>query len=283
MRKLVVVITMVLGAIFLEGCGGGSNKSGGGGTTPPPPPPPPSFEPSAFVGFISVFAAEPAVAFEVTNDHPITVTRQLDAEGDEKLYFHFENQEGEDIDGAENMGVDSATFPVVYLEDQAIVCIQNPAGDYFAHSNNIIGDLSAGGVSFQYCGTDVIQADEISENWLPTYMETIDGLQVVSTFVEDGDGITVGNLSVTTDLEGDVRIYISNPFTAFEEALVDVERGIICSNFILTAGTGAFMTRVTGTDEVSTEGLDQYLGDDLVRDKVIFLSDCNYDLAEWQE
>lgn len=263
----------------LAACGGGGSSSSStnddGGD--------PVFTPKADVGFVAIFALEPAVAFEIaSNDHPITVTRQLDAEGDEKLYFHFENQEGEDIDGAENMNADAATFPVVYQEEDGIVCIQAPAG-YAAHTNDLIGDVTATDVTFQQCGSDVIQAADISENWIPTYLEGINGSQVVASFITDPDGITVGNISATTDLEGDIRLYLSNPFNAVEEALVDVDRGIICANYISTVVTGAFMTRVTGTDEVSTDGLDAYLGDDLIRDKVIFLSDCNYDLAAWQE
>ncbi|MCU7807003.1 MAG: hypothetical protein KZQ73_03920 [Candidatus Thiodiazotropha sp. (ex Semelilucina semeliformis)] len=276
MRKS-FVLPVALSAI-LSACGGGGGSSSNDGGDPPPPP----FEATADVGFVSIFVVEPAVAFEIaSNGHPITVTRQQDAEGDEKLYFHFENQPGEDIDGAENMGVDSAIFPVVYHEDDGIVCIQAPAG-YSSHTNDLIGDVTATGVTFQQCASDVIQAADISEDWTPTLLEGITGTQVVSTFITDPDGITVGNISATTDLDGDVRLYISDPFNAAMEALVDVDRGIICADYISTAMTGAFMTRVTGTNAVSTDGLDQYLGSDLVRDKVIFISDCNYDIAEWQ-
>ena len=267
---------------MLAGCdnGGGSSSSPSNTDNDSDPT---TFTPTADVGFVAIFALEPAVAFEIaSNDHPITVTRQLDAEGDEKLYFHFENQEAEDIDGAENMTADAAIFPVVYQEEDGIVCIQAPAG-YAAHTNDLIGDVTATDVTFQQCDSDTIQAADISEDWIPTYLEGINGSQVVASFITDPDGITVGNISATTDLEGDIRLYLSNPFNAVEEALVDVERGIICANYISTVVTGAFMTRVTGTDEVSTDGLDAYLGDDLIRDKVIFLSDCNYDLAEWQE
>ncbi|MFL0809113.1 MAG: hypothetical protein K6L76_01740 [Agarilytica sp.] len=270
---------------MLVGCGSGGGGSNNPTTTPTPTPDPDPvvFTPTADVGFVAIFILEPAVAFEIANnDHPITVTRQLDAEGDEKLYFHFANQEGEDIDGAENMTADAAIFPVVYLEEDGIVCIQAPAG-YVPHTNDLIGDVTATDVTFQQCAGDVIQAADISEDWIPTYMESINGTQVVGSFITDPDGLTVGNISATTDLEGDIRLYLSNPFNAVQEALVDVERGIICANYVSTVVTGAFMTRVTGTDEVSTEGLDTYLGSDLIKDKVIFLSDCNYDLAAWQE
>ena len=268
----------------LIGCGGDGGSNHPTTTpTPTPDPDPVTFTPTADVGFVAIFVLEPAVTFEIAgNGHPITVTRQLDAEGDEKLYFHFANQEGEDIDGAENMTADAAIFPVVYQEEDGIVCIQAPAG-YVPHTNDLIGDVTATGVTFQQCGSDVIQAADISEDWTPTLLEGITGTQVVSTFIADPDGLTVGNISATTDLDGDVRLYISDPFNAAMEALVDIERGVICANYISTAMTGAFMTRVSGTDAVSTDGLDAYLGDDLVRDKVIFLSDCNYDINEWQE
>lgn len=264
--------------VILTGCGSGS--SGSSNPTPSPTPTPePTFTPTAFTGFMAPFAGDVAAA--IISGHAITATRQLDVNGDEKIYFYFENEEGEDITGASDYGIDAALFPALYMEEDNVVCMQY--ADYFEYSTSVKGDITADTVTFRQCDTDTIQAADISEDWLPTSMEFVSLTQLTNTLITDSEGNFSFNLSATTDLEGDVRLYISDPSNATFEALVDVDRGIICSNFIQSSQVGAFITRVTGTDEISTDGLTAYLGDDLMKDKIVFLPDCNYDLADWQE
>lgn len=273
--RVLLAATVALSAISLGGCNGG----GGGGGSSNPTPPDTTFTPKAFAGFLPPFEGD--VALAIVNGHAITATRQLDLNGDEKIYFYFENEEGEDIAGASDYGIDASIFPALYLEEDGVVCLQY-AG-YFEYTTSVKGDITSDAITFRQCDTDVIQAADISEDWQPTYMEFVSLAQLAGSIVTDSAGDQSFNLKATTDTEGDVRLYISNPFNATFEALVDVDRGIICSNFMQTGEVGAFFTRVTGSDELSTEGLAAYLGDDLVRDKVIFLPDCNYDLADWQE
>lgn len=277
--RVLIAATVALSAL-LGGCGSG----GGGSTNPTPTPDPtpdptPTYTPTAFTGFMPAFEGD--VALAIVSGHAITATRQLDTNGDEKIYFYFENEEGENIAGASDYGIDASIFPALYLEEDGIVCLQY-AG-YFEYTTSVKGDITSDAITFRQCGTDVIQATDISEDWQPTYMEFVSITQLADSIVTDSAGDQSFNLKATTDTAGDVRLYISNPFNATFEALVDVDRGIICSNFIQTGEVGAFFTRVTGSDELSTEGLAAYLGDDLVRDKIVFLPDCNYDLADWQE
>ncbi|WP_045859703.1 hypothetical protein [Teredinibacter purpureus] len=277
--RVLIAATVALSAL-LGGCGSG----GGGSTNPTPTPDPtpdptPTFTPTAFTGFMPAFEGD--VALAIVSGHAITATRQLDINGDEKIYFYFENEEGEDIAGASDYDIDASIFPALYLEEDGIVCLQY-AG-YFEYTTSVKGDITSDAITFRQCDTDGIQAADISEDWQPTYMEFVSITQLADSIVTDSAGDQSFNLKATTDTEGDVRLYISNPFNATFEALVDVDRGIICSNFIQTGEVGAFFTRVTGSDELSTEGLAAYLGDDLVRDKIVFLPDCNYDLADWQE
>jgi|GEM_PF-5687202 len=277
--RVLIAATVALSAL-LGGCGSG----GGGSTNPTPTPDPtpdptPTFTPTAFTGFMPAFEGD--VALAIVSGHAITATRQLDINGDEKIYFYFENEEGEDIAGASDYDIDASIFPALYLEEDGIVCLQY-AG-YFEYTTSVKGDITSDAITFRQCDTDGIQAADISEDWQPTYMEFVSITQLADSIATDSAGDQSFNLKATTDTEGDVRLYISNPFNATFEALVDVDRGIICSNFIQTGEVGAFFTRVTGSDELSTEGLAAYLGDDLVRDKIVFLPDCNYDLADWQE
>lgn len=277
--RIVIAATVALSAL-LGGCG-----SGGGGSSNPTPTPDPTpdptltFTPSAFTGFMPAFAGDVAAA--IVSGHAITATRQLDTEGDEKIYFFFENEEGEDIAGASDYGIDASIFPALYLEDDGVVCLQY-AG-YVEFTTSVKGDITSGAITFRQCDINTIQAADISEDWQPTYMEFVSLTQLVGSIVTDSEGDQSFNLQATTDTEGDVRLYLSSPFNATFEALVDVDRGIICSNFIQSSEVGAFITRVMGSDELSTDGLAAYLGDDLMRDKIVFLPDCNYDLADWQE
>ncbi len=276
--RIAITASVVLSAILLGGCDNG----GGGSSNPTPTPDPtPTFTPTAYTGFMPGFDGE--VAQAIINGHAITSTRQLDVNGDEKIYFYFENEEGEDIAGASDYGIDAALFPALYLEEDGVVCLQY-AG-YFEYTTSVKGDITSDAITFRQCGSDVIQASDISEDWQPTYMEFVSLAQLAGTVITDSEDNLSFNLQATTDTEGDVRLFISSPFNATFEALVDVDRGIICSNFITSSGTdvGAFITRVTGSDELSSDGLAAYLGDDLVRDKIVFLPDCNYDLADWQE
>ena len=274
-------ITLALAALcaILTGCGSGSDGSSDPIPTPDPTPTPTPFEAKAFTGFMPAFAGD--VALAIVSGHAITATRQLDAEGDEKIYFYFENEEGEDIAGASDFGIDAALFPALYMEDDGVVCLQY-AG-YVEFTTRVKGDITSDAITFRQCDTNTIQAADISEDWQPTYMEFVSLTQLAGSIITDSEGDLSFNLKATTDTEGDVRLYLSSPFNATFEALVDVDRGIICSNFIQSSEVGAFITRVTGSDELSTEGLAAYLGDDLVRDKIVFLPDCNYDLADWQE
>ncbi|MDY6918610.1 MAG: hypothetical protein SV765_00180 [Pseudomonadota bacterium] len=273
--RVLLAATVALSAISLGGCGGG----GGGGGSSNPTPPDTTFTPKAFAGFMPPFEGD--VALAIVNGHAITATRQLDLNSDEKIYFYFENEEGEDIAGASDYGIDASIFPALYLEEEGVVCLQY-AG-YFEYTTSVKGDITSDAITFRQCGTDVIQAADISEDWQPTYMEFVSLAQLAGSIITDSADDQSFNLKATTDTEGDVRLYISNPFNATFEALIDVDRGIICSNFMQTGEVGAFFTRVTGSDELSTEGLAAYLGDDFVRDKVVFFPDCNYDLADWQE
>ena len=277
--RIVIAATVALSALL-----GGCDNGGGGSSNPTPTPDPtpdptPTFTPKAFTGFMPAFEGD--VALAIVSGHAITATRQLDVEGDEKIYFYFENEEGEDITGASDYGIDAALFPALYLEDDGVVCLQY-AG-YVEFTTSVKGDITSDAITFRQCDINTIQAADISEDWLPTYMEFVSLTQLVGSIVTDSEGDQSFNLQVTTDTEGDVRLYLSSPFNATFEALVDVDRGIICSNFIQSSEVGAFITRVTGSDELSTDGLAAYLGDDLVRDKIVFLPDCNYDLADWQE
>lgn len=277
--RVLIAATVALSAL-LGGCGSGGDGSTNPTPTPDPSPDPtPTFTPTAFTGFMPAFEGD--VALAIVSGHAITATHQLDINGDEKIYFYFENEEGEDIAGASDYGINASIFPALYLEEDGIVCLQY-AG-YFEYTTSVKGDITSDAITFRQCGTDVIQAVDISEDWQPTYMEFVSITQLADSIVTDSAGDQSFNVKATTDSEGDVRLYISNPFNATFEALVDVDRGIICSNFIQTGEVGAFFTRVTGSDELSTEGLAAYLGDDLVRDKIVFLPDCNYDLADWQE
>lgn len=278
--RILIAATVALSAL-LGGCdnGGGSSSSPTPTPDPTPDPTPTPFTPKAFTGFMAPFAGDVAAA--IVSGHAITTTRQLDVNGDEKIYFYFENAEGEDITGASEYGIDAALFPALYLEEDNVVCMQY-AG-YFEYTTSVTGDITSDAITFRQCDTDTIQAADISEDWLPTYMEFVSLTQLTDSLITDSEGNFSFNLKATTDTEGDVRLYLSNPFNASFEALVDVDRGIICSNFISSSEVGAFITRVTGSDELSTDGLTAYLGDDLMRDKVVFLPDCNYDLADWQE
>lgn len=280
--RIAITASVVLSAILLGGCDNGGGGSSNPTPTPDPTPDPtPTFTPTAFTGFIPGFDGE--VAQAIVNGHAITATRQLDVNGDEKIYFYFENEEGEDIAGAGDYGIDAALFPALFLEEDGVVCLQY-AG-YFEYTTSVKGDITSDAITFRQCDSDVIQASDISEDWQPTYMEFVSLTQLAGTLITDSEENLSFNLQATTDTEGDVRLYISSPFNATFEALVDVDRGIICSNFITSSGTdvGAFITRVTGSDELSTDGLTAYLGDDLLKDKIVFLPDCNYDLADWQE
>ena len=277
--RIVIAATVALSALL-----GGCDNGGGGSSNPTPTPDPtpdptPTFTPTAFTGFMPAFEGD--VALAIVSGHAITATRQLDINGDEKIYFYFENEEGEDITGASDFGIDASIIPALYLEDDGVVCLQY-AG-YFEYTTSVKGDITSDAITFRQCDTDVIQAADISEDWQPTYMEFVSLTQLAGSIITDSEGDQSFNLQATTDNEGDVRLYLSNPFNASFEALVDVDRGIICSNFIQTGEVGAFFTRVTGSDELSTEGLAVYLGDTLMKDKIVFLPDCNYDLADWQE
>lgn len=278
--RILIAATMALSAL-LGGCdnGGGGSSNPTPTPTPDPTPTPTPFETKAFTGFMPAFAGD--VALAIVSGHAITATRQLDINGDEKIYFYFENEEGEDITGASDYGIDASIFPALYLEDDGVVCLQY-AG-YVEFTTSVKGHITSDGITFRQCSSDVIQAADISEDWQPTYMEFVSLTQLADTIITDSAGDQSFNLKATTDNEGDVRLYVSSPFNATFEALVDVDRGIICSNFMQTGEVGAFFTRVTGSDELSTEGLAVYLGDTLMKDKIVFLPDCNYDLADWQE
>ena len=277
--RIVIAATVALSALL-----GGCDNGGGGSSNPTPTPDPtpdptPTFTPTAFTGFMPAFEGD--VALAIVSGHAITATRQLDINGDEKIYFYFENEEGEDIAGASDYGIDASIFPALYMEDDGVVCLQY-AG-YVEFTTSVKGDITSDAITFRQCDINTIQAADISEDWQPTYMEFVSLTQLVGSIVTDSEGDQSFNLQATTDTEGDVRLYLFSPFNATFEALVDVDRGIICSNFIQSSEVGAFITRVTGSDELSTDGLAAYLGDDLVRDKIVFLPDCNYDLADWQE
>lgn len=278
--RILIAATMALSAL-LGGCdnGGGGSSNPTPTPTPDPTPTPTPFEATAFTGFMPAFDGD--VALAIVSGHAITATRQLDVNGDEKIYFYFENEEGEDITGASDYGINASIFPALYLEDDGVVCLQY-AG-YVEFTTSVKGDITSDAITFRQCDTNTIQAADISEDWQPTYMEFVNLTQLAGTIITDSAGDQSFNLKATTDNEGDVRLYLSSPFNATFEALVDVDRGIICSNFMQTGEVGAFFTRVTGSDELSTEGLAVYLGDTLMKDKIVFLPDCNYDLADWQE
>ena len=271
-----------LGTIALSGCGGSGGDGGNAGnnTTPPPSS---SFE-ASHIASRMVFVGDPDVALAILNGYALRATYETDSNNVRDLRFYFEPQPGDEtmFTLPERWGKNAHTwFAGAYLVADNVVCIDAPG--YFTHINTVSGDVS-GTFTFRECQRGEIDAAKMSNNWQPVYLEDFTGEQALANAIFDSDGNFVEwNLNAAIDMNNDVLLYMDNPNAAYsQEALIDLERNIICANFLALAG-GAII-QVSADNEapapLTTQGLEQYDLDGTLTD--VSLLRCSYQLSDWQ-
>ncbi len=284
-KRVLVFSTALFLTVGLTACGKSGKKHHSNPTTPPVVTPPivtdPPFEATAFAGNIKIFPTD-VVTSILSMDHAITATYVLDDEGVEKLVFYFEDTEGETTPGADLAGIDSTEyFLSVYIPETSTVCVKYP--DYFEHTSRVNGDLTSDAITFKYCADDVIQAETLADDWIPVASEYFTAESVFETLTDDGN-VQTFNVSASVDYKDDVVLYTSIPEVTNFEAIYSPTLNTVCINFISTYELWSFEARVNGVSTMNstTDGLETYLGDDLVINKTLFLIGCTYDIEDWK-
>ena len=102
------------------------------------------------------------------------------------------------------------------MEGDGVVCMQY-AG-YFEFTTSVEGDITSDSITFRQCGSDVIQAADISEDWQPTYTEFVSLAQLPEIILIDSNANIA--LFITPKTE-DIRALV------VEHALTDKALDII--------------------------------------------------------
>lgn len=280
MKRTALCSILSMGTLILVGCGGsngGGNDSGGDtGNTP-------AFQ-ASHIASRMVFVGDPDVALAIINGYALKATYETDSNSARDLRFYFEVASGDEamFTLPERWGRNAqAWFAGAYLVEDDVVCIDAP--DYPTHINIVSGDVS-GTFTFRQCQTNEIDAAKMSDNWQPVYLEDFTGEQAFANAVFDNDGNFVQwDLNAAIDMNEDVLLYMDNPNAAYtQEALIDLDRNIICANFLAQAG-GAII-QISADNEaptpLTTQGLEQYDLDGTLTD--VSLLRCSYNLSEWQ-
>lgn len=286
-KRVLISMMALLLTMGLTACGnGGGGKGSSNPPTQPPiqpptqPPVTPPYEATAFVGNWKKLPEQVANSV-LYMGHAYTATYVTDENGVEKLVFYFEDVEGESTPGAELAGIDSTDYLLtVYIPEENTVCVKFP--DFYEHTAPVVGDIESDAITFKYCADDVIQAKALADDWVPVNTEYFQAQAVFNTMSDDGKGGLTFNVSASVDFDGNVVLYTSMPEVASYEAIYSEKLNAVCINFISTFDFWSFEARVNGvaTTNYGTDGLETYLGDDLVIDKVLFLIGCSYDLEE---